>query len=106
LVALVTRYQPADVPELGAFWSGAVGFFSYDVVRLIERLPHAPPRTQDLPDALFILTRALVIVDNLRAQARLVVAVPIEDDTSDATLRTLHADAERELDTIAGRLRE
>src|SRR5688572_21188541 len=66
LRALVTRYQPADVPELGAFWSGAVGFFGYDVVRLIERLPDAPPRTQDVPDALFIFTRALVIVDNLR----------------------------------------
>src|SRR3954469_17833379 len=49
LRALVTRYEPADVPELGAFWSGAVGFFSYDVVRLIERLPDAPPRMQDLP---------------------------------------------------------
>ena len=33
--------EPVDVPELGAFWSGAVGYFSYDVVRLIERLPIA-----------------------------------------------------------------
>ncbi|MGH7623426.1 MAG: anthranilate synthase component I, partial [Gemmatimonadaceae bacterium] len=45
LRTLVARHEPIDVPELGAFWSGAVGFFSYDVVRHIERLPHAPPRT-------------------------------------------------------------
>jgi anthranilate synthase component I len=103
---IVTRYRPAEVPELGAFWSGAVGFFGYDVVRLIERLPDAPPRTQDVPDALFILTRALVIVDNLRAQARLVVAVPIDGLPGDDDLRRLHDDAERELDAIAARLRE
>jgi hypothetical protein len=28
---------------LGAFWSGAVGYFSYDVVRTLERLPSPPP---------------------------------------------------------------
>jgi anthranilate synthase component 1 len=105
LRALVTRYQPADVPELGAFWSGAVGYFGYDVVRLIERLPDAPPRTQEVPDALFMLTRALVVVDNLRAQARLVVAVPVDALPDEAGLRALHAAAEAELDTIAGRLR-
>jgi anthranilate synthase component 1 len=105
LRALVTKYTPAEVPELGAFWSGAVGYFGYDVVRLIERLPDAPPRTQDVPDALFILTRALVIVDNLRAQARLVVAVPIDALPDDAGLRALHDEAERELDAIAARLR-
>ena len=34
---------PCDVPELGAFWTGAVGYFGYDVVRLIERLPKRTP---------------------------------------------------------------
>ena len=33
-------HTPVDVPELGEFWSGAVGYFSYDIVRLIERLPN------------------------------------------------------------------
>jgi anthranilate synthase component 1 len=102
---LVTQYQPADVPELGAFWAGAVGYFAYDVVRLIERLPDAPPRTQELPDALYIFTRSLVIVDNLRAQARLVVAVPMDDVPDEAGLRALYDEAERELDEIAARLR-
>ena len=77
LRALVAEHEPVEVPELGAFWSGAVGYFGYDVVRLIERLPNAPPRTLDVPDALFVFTRALVIIDNLRAQARVVVGVPV-----------------------------
>ncbi len=46
LDVLLRRYQPVKVPELGEFWSGAVGFFGYDVVRYIERLPN-PPSARD-----------------------------------------------------------
>lgn len=94
---LIRARPPVDAPELGAFWSGAVGFFSYDTVRLIERLPSPPPRADATPDALFVFTNAVVIIDNLRAQARVVVAVPVSSDTSDATLRRQHDDAEREI---------
>ncbi|HEY3258318.1 MAG TPA: hypothetical protein VGJ64_05640, partial [Gemmatimonadaceae bacterium] len=52
LEAIVSTPQPADVPELGAFWTGAVGYFGYDVVRLIERLPHRKVSRLDIPDAL------------------------------------------------------
>src|SRR5438093_7375272 len=48
LDALLRRSTPADVPELGGFWSGAVGFFSYDVARYLERLPNAPPTPKAL----------------------------------------------------------
>jgi len=108
LQALVERHPPVDVPELGEFWSGAVGYFGYDVVRLVERLPHPPPRANAharVPDALFVLTGALVIIDNLRAQARLVVGVPVPESVDDGTLRALHAEAEREIDATIARLR-
>src|SRR5690606_8219100 len=35
----LARMQPVDLPGLPRFWAGAVGYFGYDVVRLIERLP-------------------------------------------------------------------
>ena len=104
LDAIVRRYPPVDVPELGAFWSGAVGFFSYDTVRLIERLPSPPPRGDGNPDALFVFTDALVIIDNLRAQARVVVGVPV-DDVSDAALRQAHAAALATVERTMARLR-
>src|SRR5438105_1490223 len=78
LQALITARRPVDVPELGPFWSGAVGYFAYDVVRYIERLPNAPPKAVDAPDALYVFTDALVVIDNLRAQARVVVGVPVD----------------------------
>jgi len=105
LQALVAADRPAPAPELGAFWSGAVGFFGYDVVRYIERLPNAPPRATEIPDALFVFTRSLVVIDNLRAQARVVIGVPVPPGASDAALRALYDDAERDLAEAIDRLR-
>ena len=105
LRAKLTEHRPVQAPELAGFWGGAVGFFSYDVVRFIERLPHAPPRGADVPDALFVLTRAVVVIDNLRAQARVVVSVPVPAGVGDAELERLHAEAEREIADVIARLR-
>ena len=87
LQALVRRYPPASAPELGAFWAGAVGYLGYDVVRHIERLPSPPPRTLDVPDALLVLTGVVVILDNLKGEARLVAGVPVDPGASATTLR-------------------
>jgi anthranilate synthase component 1 len=107
LQRLVASYRPADVPELGPFWGGAVGYFSYDVVRHVERLPNAPPRGIDAPDAIYAFTRAVVVIDNLRAQARVVVGVPIPDGEppGEGTLRVLYEDARAEVDEVFARLR-
>lgn len=104
LVAL----RPAHVPELGEFWGGAVGYFSYDVVRTIERLPSPPPRTIDAPDGCFVFTRSLVIIDNLRGQARLVVAVPVDEAERSTShgLRAAYDAALAEMDELERRLRE
>jgi len=106
LERIVTEYAPADVPELGAFWGGAVGYFGYDVVREIEHLPSPPPRGVNAPDALFVLTGAVVIIDNLRAQARIVVGVPVPPNMSDEALRTAYHVAQREIDDIEHRFRQ
>jgi anthranilate synthase component 1 len=107
LRARVTEVEPADVPELGAFWSGAVGYFGYDVVRLIERLPHAPPMGLDVPDALFVFTRALVIIDNLKSQARVVVGVPFDATAAAdaAAVRAAYDEAQDEIESVIARLR-
>ncbi|MDQ6717319.1 MAG: anthranilate synthase component I family protein, partial [Gemmatimonadota bacterium] len=58
----------------------------------------------DVPDALFIFTRSLVILDNLRGSARLVISVVVPEAASDVALRTLYETAQSELDTIVARL--
>ena len=105
LDARLRAHPPVDVPELGAFWSGAVGFFSYDAVRLIERLPSPPPRGDAAPDSLFVFTDAVVIIDNLRAQARVVVGAPVGDDMSDTALRGVYDHAIATVERTMTRLR-
>ena len=108
LDALLRRHTPASVPELGEFWSGAVGFFGYDVVRYIERLPRPPARAAalaNIPDALFVFTGALVIIDNLRGQARIVVGVEVDAHASDIALQQGYEEAEAEIATTVARMR-
>jgi len=104
LERLITEFDAVRVPELGAFWGGAIGYFGYDVVRAIEHLPSPPARGVDAPDALFVLTRTVVIIDNLRSQARMVVGVPVSPGTSVDALRQAYDEAQRELDGVERRL--
>ena len=105
LRGVLTRHAPVEAPELGAFWGGAVGFFSYDAVRHIERIGTPPPRGIAAPDALFLLTGTVVIIDNLRAQARVVASVVAPDPANEAACRSVWERAQSEIDTTLTRLR-
>jgi len=106
LQALIESARAAAVPELGDFWGGAVGYFSYDVVRLIEQLPNRPAAgLATAPDALFVFTRSLVILDNLHGRARVVISVPVPAGARDAELQSLYERATGEIDEILERLR-
>jgi len=105
LGALIEAVHPADAAELGEFWSGIVGFFSYDIARVLERLPVRSKPSLGAPDALFVFTRSLVILDNLHGRARVVVSVPIPGGATDPQLESLYAEATAELEEILSRLR-
>jgi anthranilate synthase component 1 len=105
LALLVEGAKPADVPELGEFWGGVVGYFSYDIVRLIENLPKRPPAGVPVPDAVFVFTRSLVILDNLHGKARVVISVPVPNAAPDAEVRSLYEGATAEIEQILVRLR-
>ena len=65
----------ADVPDLPRFTGGAVGYLTYDAVRLFERIPaRHPPRPQ--PIASFSFYRSLVAFDH--ARQRLVLIADVE----------------------------
>jgi anthranilate synthase component 1 len=66
------RPAAAEIPGLPRFTGGAVGYLSYDAVRLFERIPdrHAP---SDLPLAAFSFYRSLVAFDHV-AQRLVLIA--------------------------------
>ena len=105
LERLLRECEPVDAPELAGFWSGAVGYFGYDVARAIERLPHPPTRAVDVPDALFVFTGATVIIDNLKSTARIVVGARVTANASDDELRRAVDGATLEIERTLARLR-
>jgi anthranilate synthase component 1 len=103
-LAVLVDMTPAQVPELGQFWGGVVGFFGYDIVRVIEDLPARTKSGLGTPDALFVFTRSLVILDNLHGRARAVISVPIPRGVGEPELESLYAEATSELDEVLARL--
>jgi len=75
LAEIVGRKSVAPLPNLPAFVGGAVGFFSYDAVRYLEKLPDAPPDDLGVPEALFAVTDTLVVFDHLRHKVLVVSLV-------------------------------
>ena len=93
LDARLRAREPAEVPGLPRFWGGAVGYFAYDVVRLVERLPHPPKDDLGLPDGLFLFTDVVLAIDNLRGRAMVIAAVPAEPDATVDELRASYEEA-------------
>ncbi|MGK2961176.1 MAG: anthranilate synthase component I family protein [Gemmatimonadaceae bacterium] len=105
LEAIIMARDPVDVAGLGPFWGGAVGYFGYDVVRHIESLPAGPGKTSVVPDALFVFTRSVVVIDNLMSKAKIVVSVDLSTE-SESQLRGLFAAASAEAEEIEKRIVE
>ncbi|WP_445114723.1 anthranilate synthase component I [Acinetobacter sp. WZC-1] len=85
----------AQLPELPGFTGGLVGYFGYDSVRYIEpRLKNVPEADPvGLPDIWMMLSRTVIVFDNLKDTLFLIVHA----DTGDAD--AWHA-AQRQLDRL------
>ncbi len=53
---------PDDMPPMAA---GLVGYMSYDMVRLMERLPDGNPRIIDVPDGLLVRPTVMAVFDTI-----------------------------------------
>lgn len=88
--------QPADF-QLPRFIGGAVGMIGYDWVRFVENVPDSNPDTIGLPDAFFVLPEYVVVYDNVRHTALIVVHAEVdaagESDVRAAACRTAYDEA-------------
>jgi anthranilate synthase component I len=53
-------------PNLPDFFGGAVGYSSYDLVRVYEKLPSSSPDDLGIPDLHFVAPEGMVIFDHLK----------------------------------------
>jgi len=75
----MARYSAVTAPGLPAFFGGAVGFLSYEVARGFEILPDLGKPGPGFHDALFMITRDMVIFDNLSHRILLTTTVSTDE---------------------------
>jgi anthranilate synthase component I len=74
---LLGEHQPAAIPGLPPFTAGAVGYFSYDVVRQLEKIGNHAKDDLLIPDCELMFFDRLLAFDHLRHQIHIVAAADV-----------------------------
>ena len=90
----MAQFRPVRVPGLPPLVAGAIGYFSYDMVRLIERLPKRLRDEIGLYDAMLMFYQGLIAFDHVQHRLWIVRNVFTEGHGS---LRTKYNAAVREI---------
>jgi anthranilate synthase component I len=97
LKAALGGHKPARIAGLPPFTAGAVGFFAYDVVRLIERLPELAKDELGVPDACLMFFDQVIAFDHVKKEILLIA-------TADMTRGGSYKQALKRLDRMEKRL--
>ncbi|MEW6423926.1 MAG: anthranilate synthase component I [Bacillota bacterium] len=73
LEKLVRSFRAPAFSDLPRFFGGAVGYFGYDLVRWLEKLPSGNKNDLKLPDCHFLFCGLVLIFDHVRHTLRVVV---------------------------------
>ena len=90
----VSRYRPVKVSGLPPLVGGAIGYFAYDMVRLVERIPATGEDELKLDDAVLMFFHGLVVFDHVQHRVWIVRNVFTEGPGS---LRAKYDAAVREI---------
>src|SRR5271170_6301518 len=78
LKTALAGHTPARLPGLPPFTAGAVGFFAYDVVRQIERLPSLAKDELGVPDACLMFFDQVLAFDHVKKEIHLIVTADLK----------------------------
>jgi anthranilate synthase component 1 len=96
--------KAAPAPDLPRFSGGGVGYLGYDVVRGLERLPGGPRDDLGLPDAVFMVADALVIIDNAFGRAAILVNTEVAPGADRPTVMRAYEGAVARIENLRVRL--
>lgn len=97
LKELTTAFKEPDLQDLPRLTGGAVGFSSYDTVRLIEDLPDVPDDDVNLPEAIWAFYDEIIAFDHVKQQLILMKTIFIDQDTD---LKKAFEEARESLDSL------
>ncbi|MDE3104653.1 MAG: anthranilate synthase component I [Acidobacteriota bacterium] len=96
----LSGHSPARLPGLPPFTAGAVGFFAYDVVRQIEKLPELAADELGVPDACLMFFDQVLAFDHVKKEIHLMVTTDLQRESAQGA----YARAVRRLDKLERRL--
>ena len=100
LKSALSGHTPARLPALPPFTAGAVGFFAYDVVRQIEKLPSTAKDELGAPDACLMFFDQVLAFDHVKKEIHLIVTADLKREAP----QTAYARAVRRLNKLDRRL--
>ncbi len=74
---LLHEHKPAHVPGLPPFTAGAVGYFSHDAVRQLEKLPTLAKDDLKLPDCVLMFFDRLLAFDHVRHEIFIIATADV-----------------------------
>ncbi len=77
-------HKPARLAGLPPFTAGAVGFFAYDAVRQIERLPALAKDELGIPDACLLFFDEVLAFDHVRKEISLIATADVSRGNASA----------------------
>lgn len=87
---------PAGMPPMSA---GLVGYMSYDMVRLMEKLPDENPKFIEVPDGLFMRPTVIAVFDTI--EDLVTVITPVRPESGVDAAAAYHQAQERLADIVA-----
>jgi anthranilate synthase component 1 len=105
LKSALSGHTPARLPGLPPFTAGAVGFFSYDVVRQIERLPSLAVDELQVPDACLMFFDQVLAFDHVKKEIHLIVTADVAAGrAAGKPITAIYARAAKRLNRLEKRL--
>ena len=93
-------HAAARLPGLPPFTAGAVGFFSYDAVRLVEKLPETAKDELGMPEACLMFFDTVLAFDHVKQEILLIATADLQRYKP----QTAYANAVRRLHDLERRL--
>jgi len=97
-------HKAARLAGLPPFTAGAVGFFAYDAVRQIERLPARAKDELGVPDACLLFFDEVLAFDHVRKEIILVITADVSKKAGRGNTAAAYARAVTRLDKLEKRL--
>jgi len=97
---LLREHRPAELPGLPPFTAGAVGYFAYDTVRRLERLPARAQDDLRVPDCVLMFFDRLLAFDHLRHQIHIIATADVRREEP----RRAYERAARDIDALERKL--